>query len=76
MSKKNIRFIVNGKEYEMLISYNPRFSYFTSEKIINEVKDPHLKDWVEWYKSLYYKGEKNEWCNRFWFFKGAEGGYW
>lgn len=41
------------KEYETLIDKNNRFSYFTSDKIINEVSDSRLAAWVEWYRKLY-----------------------
>jgi hypothetical protein len=41
------------REYESLIDKNDRFSYFTSDKIINGVKEANLQQWVTWYKSLY-----------------------
>ncbi|RJO73142.1 MAG: hypothetical protein C4523_02030 [Myxococcales bacterium] len=43
-------------EYRRLIGNNPKFTVFTSADVINaaqQVNDPSLAAWIQWYKDLY-----------------------
>lgn len=44
-------------EYEKLIDHSDRFFAFTSDKLIERVKEvdaPLLTEWAQWYQNLYY----------------------
>lgn len=46
-------------EYKQLVNNSPKFSSFTTEKIINAASiDKSLTNWTAWYKEVYY-GQKN-----------------
>jgi hypothetical protein len=42
--------------YRELINNNPKFSVFTSKKVIDvasKISDSNLQTWIDWYKELY-----------------------
>ena len=42
-------------EYAKLTDYSPKFNSFTSDKLIYASSiDGSLKDWVAWYREVYY----------------------
>ena len=42
-------------EYAMLTDYSPKFNSFTSDKLIEAASiDGSLKEWVAWYREVYY----------------------
>jgi len=45
------------RDYGGLVNHADRFSYFTSDKLVEAAKssnDPFLNDWGSWYEGLYY----------------------
>lgn len=52
----NERLHKSMNQYKQLINHNPKFTEFTSKKVIDlacNINDPLLRQWAEWYKALY-----------------------
>jgi len=50
------RFLNDSMEaYAKLTNHSPKFNNFTSDKLIDAAQqDPNLKDWIDWYREVYY----------------------
>lgn len=53
------------QHYEELTNHSSKFSYFTSDKLVEAATIDHtLKDWVNWYKEMYYGLKKEKAVDR------------